>query len=94
MQEIRGYDTVTRIANSFNFIKGVVNLYSVIVPLVDMRINSVSALPLTTGCRLAIISIPDLIIGVGTPDGRTLILVDTDNLMSSTEMALITETAY
>ena len=39
VQEIRGYENPTRIANSPAFIKGVVNLRGVIVPIVDMRIR-------------------------------------------------------
>jgi purine-binding chemotaxis protein CheW len=39
VQEIRGYDVVTHIANSPPFIKGVINLRGVIVPIVDMRIK-------------------------------------------------------
>jgi len=39
VQEIRGYDTVTRIANAPAFIKGVINLRGHIVPIVDMRIK-------------------------------------------------------
>ena len=39
VQEIRGYETVTRIANAPAFIKGVVNLRGIIVPIVDMRIK-------------------------------------------------------
>jgi len=39
VQEIRGYEAVTRIANSPDFIKGVVNLRGIIVPIVDMRIK-------------------------------------------------------
>ena len=39
VQEIRGYETVTRIANAPDFIKGVVNLRGIIVPIVDMRIK-------------------------------------------------------
>ncbi len=39
VQEIRGYESVTRIANSPDFIKGVVNLRGIIVPVVDMRIK-------------------------------------------------------
>jgi purine-binding chemotaxis protein CheW len=39
VQEIRGYDTVTKIANSPEFIKGVINLRGAIVPVVDMRIK-------------------------------------------------------
>jgi purine-binding chemotaxis protein CheW len=39
VQEIRGYEPVTRIANAPAFIKGVVNLRGTIVPVVDMRIK-------------------------------------------------------
>jgi len=39
VQEIRGYDAVTKIANAPEFIKGVVNLRGTIVPVVDMRIK-------------------------------------------------------
>ncbi|OWY38819.1 chemotaxis protein CheW [Xenophilus sp. AP218F] len=39
VQEIRGYDTVTRIANAPAFIKGVINLRGNIVPIVDLRLK-------------------------------------------------------
>jgi len=39
VQEIRGYDAVTRIANAPAFLKGVINLRGQIVPIVDMRIR-------------------------------------------------------
>jgi purine-binding chemotaxis protein CheW len=39
VQEIRGYDQVTAIANSPAFIKGVINLRGAIVPIIDLRIK-------------------------------------------------------
>ncbi len=39
VQEIRGYDAVTAIANMPEFIKGVINLRGIIVPIVDLRIK-------------------------------------------------------
>jgi len=39
VQEIRGYDAVTTIANAPDFIKGVINLRGTIVPIVDLRIK-------------------------------------------------------
>jgi purine-binding chemotaxis protein CheW len=39
VQEIRGYDAVTRIANSPDYIKGIINLRGTIVPIADMRIR-------------------------------------------------------
>jgi purine-binding chemotaxis protein CheW len=39
VQEIRGYDTVTTMANAPDYLKGVINLRGIIVPIVDMRIR-------------------------------------------------------
>ena len=39
VQEIRSYEAPTRIANAPHFIKGVVNLRGVIVPVVDLRLK-------------------------------------------------------
>lgn len=39
VQEIRSYEEPTRIANAAPFIKGVINLRGVIVPIVDMRMR-------------------------------------------------------
>ena len=39
VQELRGYDAVTRIANAPDFVMGVINLRGVIVPIIDLRIK-------------------------------------------------------
>lgn len=39
VQEIRSYEEPTRMVNAPNFIKGVVNLRGVIVPIVDLRLK-------------------------------------------------------
>lgn len=39
VQEIRGYEAVTRVASAPEFVKGVINLRGTIVPIVDMRIK-------------------------------------------------------
>ena len=39
VQEIRGYEPPTRVADAPHFIKGVVNLRGTIVPIVDMRLK-------------------------------------------------------
>jgi len=39
VQEIRSYEEPTRIANAPTFVKGVVNLRGVIVPIIDMRLK-------------------------------------------------------
>jgi len=128
VQEIRGYENVTRIANSPDYVKGVVNLRGTIVPIIDMRIKFNLGDPtydeltvviiLTLGKRVVgmvvdsvsdvttlshdqIKSAPDMgttldtnyLLGLGTLDGRMLILVDIEKLMSSSEMGLIEKIA-
>lgn len=39
VQEIRSYEQPTRIANAPSFVKGVVNLRGVIVPIIDLRLK-------------------------------------------------------
>ena len=39
VQEIRSYEQPTRIANAPEFLKGVVNLRGVIVPIIDLRVK-------------------------------------------------------
>ncbi|MEP6790959.1 MAG: chemotaxis protein CheW [Ramlibacter sp.] len=39
VQEIRGYEVPTAIANAPTFIKGVINLRGVIVPILDLRVK-------------------------------------------------------
>src|SRR5450830_502246 len=39
VQEIRGYGEITKIANTPDYIKGVVNLRGEIVPILDLRIK-------------------------------------------------------
>lgn len=127
VQEIRSYEQVTRIANAPEFIKGVVNLRGIIVPIVDMRIkfrlgkvdyteftvviilniagrvigmvvDSVSDVISLSGEQIR--PAPDFsssldvahITGLGTVDGRMLILMDIERLMSGSDMALVERT--
>ena len=39
VQEIRGYDLVTQVVNTPDFIKGMINLRGKIVPIIDLRIK-------------------------------------------------------
>lgn len=39
VQEIRGYDTVTRLPDTPDYVKGVINLRGTVVPVIDMRLK-------------------------------------------------------
>ena len=125
VQEIRGYNAVTRIANTPPFIKGVINLRGIIVPIVDMRIKFnlgeavydkfTVVIVLNIGRRIIgivvdsvsdVMSLPvdaisaapafamfdtEFLLGLASVEGRMLILLDIERLMSSAEMALMDE---
>lgn len=64
VQEIRGYETVTRIVNTSEFITGVVNLRGAIVPIVDVRIafnTEATYDPLTA---IIVVNLDKLIVGM------------------------------
>ena len=65
VQEIRGYDAVTTIANAPSFIKGVINLRGTIVPIVDLRIKfSVGVAEYTPFTVVIILNIGGRVVGM------------------------------
>ena len=102
VQEIRGYENPTRIANAAHFIKGVVNLRGVIVPIVDMRLRFGLSDVLELGGD-AIKPAPEFngaidaayITGLGTIKNgdaeRMLILMDIEQMMTAPDMGLMDE---
>ncbi len=105
VQEIRSYETVTRIANAPDFIKGVTNLRGVIVPIVDLRLkfnlanvrydHQTVVIILNVAGRVVGIVVDGVSVsnehltGLGSVEGRMLILIDIERMMTSTEMELI-----
>src|SRR5215216_5283001 len=91
VQEIRGYEAVTRIANAPEFIKGVINLRGIIILVVDSVSDVTTLTPdqIKPAPEMGTAFNSDYMIGLGTVDERMLILVDIDKLMSSGEMGLI-----
>ena len=65
VQEIRGYEPPTRVANAPDFIKGVVNLRGTIVPIVDMRLKfNCSKVEYNTFTVVIILNLRSRIVGV------------------------------
>lgn len=65
VQEIRGYEPPTLIANAPDFIKGVINLRGIIVPVVDLRIKfKLSQIDYTPFTVVVILNVLGRVIGV------------------------------
>jgi purine-binding chemotaxis protein CheW len=64
VQEIRSYEQPTRIANSPSFVKGVVNLRGVIVPIVDLRLKlNCETAEYTSFTVVIVLNVRDRIVG-------------------------------
>lgn len=65
VQEIRGYEQPTLIANSPAFIKGVINLRGIIVPIVDLRIKfNLGKIEYTPFTVVIILNVAGRVIGI------------------------------
>lgn len=87
VQEIRGYEPPTRIANAPHFIKGVVNLRGTIVPIVDMRLkfNCTSA-EYDTFTVVIILNLRQRIVGIVVDSVSDVMELAQENLRAAPEV--------
>ncbi len=128
VQEIRGYEKVTPIPAAPEYLKGVVNLRGIIVPVIDMRVKfrmpevrydefTVVVILRIAGRVIGLVvdgvsdvvrfaesdvrRAPELggvvdasfLAGVASQDGRLVLLLDIEKLLSSRELNLLAEAA-
>ena len=95
VQEIRGYDTVTHIANAPEFIKGVINLRGVIVPIVDMRIKFKVGVPTYNEFTVVIImNVLGRVIGMVVDGVSDVVALSPEQIKSAPEMGAAMDTDY
>ncbi|MDR3578425.1 MAG: chemotaxis protein CheW [Oryzomonas sp.] len=95
VQEIRGYDVVTHIANAPEFIKGVVNLRGVIVPIVDMRIKFKLGEPTYNEFTVVIImNVLERIIGMVVDGVSDVVALNPEQFKAAPEMGSSMDTDY
>jgi purine-binding chemotaxis protein CheW len=95
VQEIRGYDTVTKIANAPDFLKGVVNLRGLIVPIVDMRIKFNLGTPTYDQFTVVIIlNIGHRVIGMVVDSVSDVITLAPEQVKPAPEMSATLNTDY
>ncbi|HTH77402.1 MAG TPA: chemotaxis protein CheW [Ramlibacter sp.] len=88
VQEIRGYEQPTTIANAPPFIKGVINLRGVIVPILDLRVKF--RLPETTYDEFTVVIILNVasrVVGVVVDSVSDVLSLDPDAIRPTPEFA-------
>jgi purine-binding chemotaxis protein CheW len=96
VQEIRGYETPTAIANAPSFIKGVVNLRGVIVPILDLRIKfSLEHARYDEFTVVIILNVAERVVGVVVDSVSDVLTLAADVISASPEFASATfDTQY
>jgi len=95
VQEIRGYESVTRIANAPEFIKGIVNLRGIIVPIVDMRIRFNLGAPTYDQFTVVIIlNIAGRVVGMVVDSVSDVTTLTPGQIKPAPEMGMVLDTDY
>jgi purine-binding chemotaxis protein CheW len=95
VQEIRGYEAVTRVANAPEFVKGVVNLRGIIVPIVDMRIKFKLGEPTYDQFTVVIIlNIAGRVVGMVVDSVSDVITLTPDQVKPAPDMGSALNTDY
>lgn len=95
VQEIRRYGAISRIVNSPEFIKGVINLRGVIVPIVDMRIKFNLGKALYDQFTVVIIlNLSGRVIGIVVDGVSDVINLDTEQLRPAPEFGEVIDAEY
>ena len=95
VQEIRGYETVTPIPNTPAFMKGVVNLRGLIVPIIDLRIKlQLETVTYDQFTVVIILSICGRIVGVVVDSVSDVIALAADEIKQAPQLGAAIKTDY
>jgi purine-binding chemotaxis protein CheW len=95
VQEIRGYEQPTLIANSPAFIKGVINLRGIIVPIVDLRIKfKLGKIEYTPFTVVIILNVAGRVIGVVVDSVSDVISLNRSQIRQAPDFSGSFDTKY
>jgi purine-binding chemotaxis protein CheW len=95
VQEIRAYETVTKIANTPDFIKGVINLRGNIVPIIDLRIKfRLPRADYTDLTVMIILNIRNRVVGIVVDSVSDPIALSEEQIKAAPEFGATLDTQY
>ncbi|MEJ6008179.1 chemotaxis protein CheW [Paucibacter sp. AS339] len=87
VQEIRSYEAPTRVANAPAFVKGVVNLRGVIVPIVDLRLRLGQSGEYNAFTVVIVLNVCQRVVGVVVDAVSDVLELTTDQIKPRPEVA-------
>ncbi len=95
VQEIRSYEAPTRIANAPAFIKGVVNLRGVIVPIVDLRLKlACEAAEYTDFTVVIVLNVRGRVIGAVVDSVSDVLALGADSIKAAPQLSASVDAGY
>jgi len=95
VQEIRGYDQPTLIANTPPFIKGVINLRGIIVPIVDLRLKlNLPRVEYTPFTVVIILNVAGRVVGAVVDSVSDVLRLTPDEIRTAPEFSGAFDTRY
>lgn len=95
VQEIRGYDTVTKIPEAPDYLKGVINLRGTIVPVVDLRIKfKLDKAEYNTFTVMIILNIAKRVVGIVVDSVSDVIQLAAEQMRAPPELGSQTEAKF
>jgi len=95
VQEIRSYEQPTRIANAPAFIKGVVNLRGVIVPIIDLRLKlGCESAEYNTFTVVVVLNVRGRVVGAVVDSVSDVLELSKDNIKPSPEMNSTVDSSF
>lgn len=95
VQEIRGYDRVTRIPNAPEFITGVTNLRGVIVPIVDLRVKfQLGAADINQDTVIIVLNLHERIVGIVVDGVSDVLALNDEQIRPAPDFSATLSTKY
>lgn len=95
VQEIRGYEPPTLIANAPAFIKGVINLRGIIVPIVDLRLKfNLAQVEYTPFTVVIILNVANRVVGVVVDSVSDVIRLNAAQVRPTPDFSASFDTKY
>jgi purine-binding chemotaxis protein CheW len=95
VQEIRSFEEPTRMVNSPSFIKGVINLRGVIVPIADLRLKlQVSVADYTEFTVVIIVNIHGTVLGAVVDAVSDVVTIDSDSIRPAPQFESVIDARF
>jgi purine-binding chemotaxis protein CheW len=93
VQEIRGYDSVTRVPDAPDYIKGVINLRGTIVPVIDLRLKlRLDEARYDAFTVMIVLNVEDRVVGIVVDSVSDVIPLTSDQIRPTPEFGAAVDT--